>query len=121
MGDFCFYFRKYALVYAYFPFNFAIKTLSILLKIEVNIVSLLLVGESAAGVDDLSAVDLSVLNVLGSTHNGYIYLSAASYNVVPVDEVDVCKQTEVKLAVLDGKRFASAKEHGAEMSVGIHT
>ena len=85
-----------------------------------DIVSLLLVGKSATGVDDLSAVDLSVLNVLGSSHNGYVYLSAAGNNVIPVDEVDVCEQTEVELAVLDSESLASAKEYGTEVSVGVH-
>ena len=97
-----------------------VATLSLLLKIEVDIVSLLLVGKSAAGVDDLSSVYLSVLNVLGRSHNGYVYLSAASDNVIPVNKVDVREQTEVELAVLDGERFASAKEYGTQMSVGVH-
>ena len=86
-----------------------------------DIVSLLLVGKSATGVDDLSAVYLSVLNVLCRSHNGYVYLSAAGDNVIPVDEVDMREKAEVEFAVLDGKRFASSKEHGTEMSVGVHT
>ena len=85
-----------------------------------NVVSLLLVGESAAGVDDLSAVYLSVLNVLCRSHNGYVYLSAASDNVVPVDKVDVSEQTEVELAVLDGKSLTSTKKYGTKMSVSVH-
>ena len=95
--------------------------LSLLLEIEMNIVSLFFVGKSAAGVDDLSAVDLSVLNVLGSSHNGYVYLTTTGDNVIPVDEIDVSKQTEVELAVLDGERFASAEEYRTKMSIGIHT
>ena len=71
-----------------------------MLKIEVNIVSLLFVGESAAGVDDLSAVYLSVLNVLGSSHNGYVYLTTAGDYVIPVDKVNVSEQTKIELPSL---------------------
>ena len=60
-----------------------------------NIVRLLLVGKSATGIDDLSAVNLSVLNVLCGSHNGYVYLTATSDNVIPVNEVDMCEQTVV--------------------------
>ena len=85
-----------------------------------NVISLFFIGELMTGINYLTAVKLSVLNVLGSTHNGYVNLSATSYNVVPVDKVNVCEETEVQLAVLDGKRFASSKEAGAKVSVCVH-
>ena len=85
-----------------------------------NVVSLLLVGKSAAGIDNLSVVDLSILNVLGGSHNGYVYLSATSNHVIPVNKVDVCEKSKVELTVLDGQRFASSKEYRAKMTVCIH-
>ena len=85
-----------------------------------DIVSLFLFGELVTGVDNLTAVPLSIVNVLGSTHNSDVYLTATSDNVVPVDEVDVSKETEVELTVLDGESLASAEEYGAEVTVGVH-
>ena len=84
------------------------------------VVCLLFVGELVAGIDNCAAVKLSVLNVLGSTHNGYVNLSATSDNVVPVDEVDVSEKTKVELAVLDGEGLASAEEAGTKVTVGVH-
>ena len=85
-----------------------------------NIVCLFLVGELAKSIDNLAAVVLSVLNVLGSTHNGYVYLTATCTYVVPVDEVDVSELTAVKNAVLDGHGLASAEEAGTKVTVGVH-
>ena len=89
------------------------------LEIVVYVVCLLFSRELTTGVDDLTAVELTVLNVLGRTHNGYVNLSATSDNVVPVDEVDVSELTKVEVAVLDGERFASAEEYAAEVSVRV--
>jgi hypothetical protein len=85
-----------------------------------NVVSLFLFGESVLGIDNLTVVPLSVVYVLGSTHNGDVNLAATSDNVIPVDEIDVSEETKVKLAVLDGKGLASAEEYGAEVTVGVH-
>ena len=94
--------------------------LSLLLKIEVNVVCLLFVCESTLGVDNLTVVPLSVVYIVSCTDDGDVYLTATSDNVIPVDEVDVSEKTEVELTVLDGKGFASAKEYTAEVTVGIH-
>ena len=96
------------------------RLLSHLLEIVVDIVSLFLFGELVLGVDNLTVVPLSIVNVLGSTHNGDVYLTATSDNVVPVDEVDVCEETEVELAILDGEGLASAEEAGTEVTVCVH-
>ena len=85
-----------------------------------RIVCLLLVGELVKGVDHLTVVPLAALNLIGSTHNGYVELTATCANVVPVNEVNVSKLTAVKNAVLDGHSLASAEEYATEMSVGIH-
>ena len=85
-----------------------------------DIVSLFLFGELVLGVDNLTAIPLSIVNVLGSTHNGNVYLTATSDNVVPVNEVDVSEETEVELAVLDGESLASAEEYRTEVTVGVH-
>ena len=94
--------------------------LSLQLEIVVNVVSLFLVSELMLGIDYLTLVPLSVTYVLGSTHNGYVYLSAARDHVIPVDEVDVREQTAVNHAVLNGHRFASAEEYGTQVTVSIH-
>ena len=85
-----------------------------------EVVSLLLGKELAAGVDHFAVIVLSVLNVLSGTHNGNVHLTATSDNVVPVDEVDVCEQTKVKSAVLDGQGLATAEEYGTKVTVGVH-
>ena len=85
-----------------------------------NVVSLLLVGELVTGVDDLTVVPLSVFNLIGGTDNGYVYLSATSDDVVPVNEVDMSEETKVNLAILDGEGFASAEEAAAQVTVGVH-
>ena len=76
-----------------------------------NVVSLFLFGELVLGVDNLTVVPLSVSNVLGCTDDGYVNLSATSNNVVPVDEVDVCEETEVELAIRDGSGVLSRHRH----------
>ena len=93
---------------------------ALLLKRVVNVVSLFLVGVLTECVDGLAVVPLSVLDILGRTHNGNVELSVTCTNVVPVNEVDVCKLTAVKNAVLDGHALASAKEYRAEVSVCVH-
>ena len=85
-----------------------------------DIVSLFFLGELVAGVDHLAVIPLSVLNVLGGAHNGNVYLSAASDDVVPVNKVDVSKQTAVNGSVLDGHSLASSEEYGTQMTVGVH-
>ena len=85
-----------------------------------NVVRLLLISELALGIDYLAIIPLSVVDVLSSTHNGNIYLTATSDNVIPVDEVDVSEETKVELAVLDCERLASAEEAAAEVTVCIH-
>ena len=85
-----------------------------------DIVSLFLFGELVLSIDNLTAVPLSVSNVLGCTHNGDVYLTATSDNVVPVDEVDVSEETEVELTVLNGESLASAEEYGTEVTVCVH-
>ena len=100
-------------------YNYRIS-LALLLERVVNVVSLLFVRILAERVDGLAVVPLSVSYVLGRTHNGHVELSVTSANVIPVYEVNVSELTAVKNAVLDGHRFASAKEHAAEMSVGVH-
>ncbi len=91
--------------------NYALRKLSHLLEIVVDIVSLFFFCKLVLGIDNLTVVPLSVIYVLGSTHNGNVYLTAAGDNVIPVDEVNVSEETEVKLTVLDGKSFASTKEN----------
>ena len=90
------------------------------LQVVVDVVNLLLGEELAAGVDHFATVVLSILNVLSGTHNGNVYLTATSDNVIPVDKVDVSEETEVKLAVLDGEGLASAEEYRAKVTVGVH-
>ena len=85
-----------------------------------NVVSLFFVGESSESVNNFTVVVLSVVDCLGSTHNSYVKLSAASAYVVPVDEVNVSKLTAVKNAVLDSHSFASAEEAGTKVTVGVH-
>ena len=85
-----------------------------------NVVSLLLGSILTLGINYLAVVILSVVNSLGSTHNGYVELSSASTNVVPVNEVNVSKLTAVKNAVLDGHGLASAEEAGTKVTVGVH-
>jgi hypothetical protein len=86
----------------------------------VNVVCLFFFGKFTLGVDNLTVVPLSVIDVISSTHNGNVYLTATSDNVVPVDEVDVCEETEVELAILDGEGLASAEEAGTEVTVCVH-
>ena len=85
-----------------------------------NVVSLLLVGVTSEGINNLSVIILSVIDRLGGTHNGYVELSVTRANVVPVDEVNVSELTAVKNAVLDGHGLASAEEAGTKVTVGVH-
>ena len=85
-----------------------------------NVVSLFLVSKSSESVNYLAVVVLSVVDRLGSTHNGYVELSVTSAYVVPVDEVNVSKLTAVKNAVLNSHGFASAEEAGTKVTVSVH-
>ena len=83
-------------------------------------VSLLLSGELTQGVDDLATVVLAVTDAVVGAHDGDVDLTGTCADVIPVDEVDVCELAQVQLAVLDGQGLASAEEHGAQVSVGVH-
>ena len=93
---------------------------SLEIHIVVIIVFLFFLSELVQGVDDLAAVPLAVVDGFGSTHNGHVQLTGTGADLVPVDEVHVREFTAVQDAVLDGEGFASAEEHGAEVTVGVH-
>ena len=85
-----------------------------------NVVCLLFVSELALSIDNLTIVPLSVVDVISSTDDGNVYLTATSDNVIPVNEVDVSEETEVELTILNGECLTSAEEAAAEVTVCVH-
>ena len=76
-----------------------------------DIVALFFIGKLAESVDNLAVIPLSILYVIGCTHNGNVKLSATCTNVVPVNEVDVSKLTTIKNA----DRILVLTENGIEL------
>ena len=97
-----------------------IRDLSLLLQRVVDVVGFFFVSVFAEGIYDLAVVPLSVLNVLGRAHYGYIELSSSGADVIPVYKINVSEFSAVKHAVLYGHTLASAEEYGAQMSVRVH-
>ena len=71
-------------------------------------------------IDHFPIIPFPIFHIFRRTHNRNIKLSAACSYMIPVYEIDMCKFSAVKFAILNGHDFTASEEHASQMSVRIH-